>query len=97
MAGRLSTEGYSVFWSTFGAFAGAEAYNQERLNDYNDATVKVVATHCGLDVGEDGPGQGGRGGAVFEPEQLRTVGPHGRLLNGARVYGDRAAPVGRWP
>ena len=54
-AGRLSNEGFTVFWSTFGAFAGCEAYNQERLSDYNDATVKVVATHCGLDVGEDGP------------------------------------------
>ncbi len=55
MAGRLSTEGFAVFFSTFGAFAGCESYNQERLSDYNDATVKVVATHCGLDVGEDGP------------------------------------------
>jgi transketolase len=55
MAGRLSTEGFAVFFSTFGVFAGSEAYNQERLSDYNDATVKVVATHCGLDVGEDGP------------------------------------------
>ncbi len=55
LAGRLSNEGYTVFFSTFGAFAGCEAYNQERLNDYNDARVKVVATHCGLDVGEDGP------------------------------------------
>lgn len=55
VAGKLSTEGFVTFFSTFGVFAGAEGYNQERLNDYNDATVKVVATHCGLDVGEDGP------------------------------------------
>ncbi len=30
-------------------------YNQNRLNDFNHASVKVVATHVGLDVGEDGP------------------------------------------
>ncbi len=54
-AGRLSNEGFNVFFSTFGAFAGCETYNQARLSDYNDASVKIVATHCGLDVGEDGP------------------------------------------
>ncbi|MCW5207007.1 hypothetical protein VU08_08815 [Desulfobulbus sp. F5] len=30
-------------------------YNQNRLNDFNHSNVKVVATHVGLDVGEDGP------------------------------------------
>jgi len=54
-SGRLAKEGQVVFFSTFGAFAVAETYNQQRLSDYNQAPVKVVATHCGLDVGEDGP------------------------------------------
>ena len=54
-AGRLSREGYRVFFSTFGVFAATEVYNQLRLNDYNDTHLKVVCTHCGLDVGEDGP------------------------------------------
>jgi len=54
-AGRLSREGYRVFFSTFGMFAATEVYNQLRLNDYNDTHLKVVCTHCGLDVGEDGP------------------------------------------
>jgi transketolase len=55
LAGRLANEGFVTFFSTFGAFAGCETYNQNRLSDYNDSTVKIVATHCGLDVGEDGP------------------------------------------
>ena len=54
-AGRLSREGYRVFFSTFGMFAVTEVFNQLRLNDYNGAHLKVVCTHCGLDVGEDGP------------------------------------------
>ncbi len=55
MAGALSREGFATFFSTFGVFAVAETYNQHRLNDLNDANVKIVSTHVGLDVGEDGP------------------------------------------
>ena len=55
MAGGLSSLGLVTFFSTFGSFAVSEVYNQNRLNDFNHASVKVVATHVGLDVGEDGP------------------------------------------
>ncbi|MCF8055119.1 MAG: transketolase [Desulfocapsa sp.] len=55
MAGGLASLGLVTFFSTFGVFAVSEAYNQNRLNDFNHASVKVVATHVGLDVGEDGP------------------------------------------
>ncbi len=55
LAGALSREGFSTFFSTFGAFAVSEVYNQNRLNDINETSVKIVATHVGLDVGEDGP------------------------------------------
>ena len=55
MAGGLSSVGLVPFFSTFGAFAVSEVYNQTRLNDFNHTNVKVVATHVGLDVGEDGP------------------------------------------
>ena len=55
LAGGLSSLGLVTFFSTFGAFAVSEVYNQNRLNDFNHASVKVVATHVGLDVGEDGP------------------------------------------
>jgi transketolase len=54
-SGRLSREGYSVFFSTFGIFGVTEVFNQQRLNGFNGANVKLVCTHCGTDVGEDGP------------------------------------------
>jgi transketolase len=55
MAGGIASLGLVPFFSTFGVFAVSEVYNQNRLNDFNHASVKVVATHVGLDVGEDGP------------------------------------------
>lgn len=54
-AGALTKEGVVAFFSTFGVFAAAETYNQHRLNDLNHTHIKVVSTHLGLDVGEDGP------------------------------------------
>lgn len=55
VAGRCSREGYCVFFSTFGVFGVDEVYNQLRLNDFNETSLKVVCTHVGLSVGEDGP------------------------------------------
>lgn len=54
MAGSLSKEGYQVFFSTFGMFGIDEVYNQQRLNAFNNANLKTVCTHLGLNVGEDG-------------------------------------------
>lgn len=54
VAGALSVSGVLTFWSDFGVFGVDEAFNQQRLNDINHASVKLVVTHCGLDVGEDG-------------------------------------------
>ncbi len=54
-AGAMSVEGFAPFFSTFGVFAAGETYNQHRLTDQNHGNIKVVATHVGLDVGEDGP------------------------------------------
>ncbi len=54
-AGAVSREGLVSFFSTFGVFAAAETYNQHRLNDLNRTHLKIVSTHLGLDVGEDGP------------------------------------------
>ena len=55
MSGAMSCENLVTFFSTFGSFAVSEVYNQNRLNDFNHTNIKVVATHVGLDVGEDGP------------------------------------------
>jgi transketolase len=55
LTGAMSRDGLVTFFSTFGAFAVSETYNQNRLSDFNHTNMKIVATHVGLDVGEDGP------------------------------------------
>jgi len=55
MGGGLSLRGQIPFVSTFGAFISSRAKDQARVNDINRTNVKMVATHCGLSVGEDGP------------------------------------------
>jgi len=55
VAGGLSVQNFIPFVSTFGAFMSSRAKDQARLNDINEANVKMVSTHCGLSVGEDGP------------------------------------------
>lgn len=54
-SGGLSLNGMIPFCSTFGAFMSSRAKDQARVNDINYTNVKMVATHCGLSVGEDGP------------------------------------------
>lgn len=54
-AGGLSLRGFIPFCSTFGAFMTSRGKDQARVNDINETNVKMVATHCGLSVGEDGP------------------------------------------
>lgn len=55
MGGGLSLHGHVPFVSTFGAFMSSRAKDQARVNDINRTNLKMVATHCGLSVGEDGP------------------------------------------
>ncbi len=55
VAGGLSVNNFIPFVSTFGAFMSSRAKDQARLNDVNQVNVKMVSTHCGLSVGEDGP------------------------------------------
>jgi transketolase len=54
-AAGLGLRGFVPFCSTFGAFMTSRAKDQARVNDINETNVKMVATHCGLSVGEDGP------------------------------------------
>lgn len=54
VSGALSTCGIQTFWADFGVFGIAEVYNMQRLNDINQTNLKVVLTHVGADVGEDG-------------------------------------------
>jgi transketolase len=53
-SGAISREGFATFFSTFGMFGVTEVFSQLRLNDINDTSLKLVCTHLGLDVGEDG-------------------------------------------
>lgn len=53
-AGAMSKEIPHVFFSDFGVFGISETYNQHRLNDINHTNLKLITTHVGLDVGEDG-------------------------------------------
>ena len=54
ISGAASAAGAVALWADFGVFGLAEAYNQQRLNDINHTNAKLVLTHVGLDVGEDG-------------------------------------------
>jgi transketolase len=55
LAGGLSLCGYLPFVSTYAVFFGSRARDQVRVNDINATAVKMVATHSGISVGEDGP------------------------------------------
>jgi transketolase len=55
IAAGLASAGKTVFVSTFAMFATARALDQVRnLICYNNSNVKIVATHGGITVGEDG-------------------------------------------
>jgi len=54
IAGAISTVGLLSFFADFGVFGVDETYNQHRLNDINGTNLKLICTHNGLDVGEDG-------------------------------------------
>src|SRR4030043_480654 len=54
IAGSISTLNLLPFFADFGVFGVDETYNQHRLNDINETNLKLICTHVGLDVGEDG-------------------------------------------
>ncbi len=54
ISGAISTLGLVPFFADFGVFGVDETYNQHRLNDINRTNLKLICTHNGLDVGEDG-------------------------------------------
>ena len=54
LAGALSRSGILTFWAEFGVFGIDEVYGQHRMNDFNSTSIKMICTHNGLDVGEDG-------------------------------------------
>jgi transketolase len=54
IAGAVSILPIVSVFSDFGIFGIDEVYNQQRLNDINFTNLKLICTHIGLNVGEDG-------------------------------------------
>ena len=54
VAAALSKSGVLTFWADFGVFGIDEVYGQLRMADLNATSLKLICTHVGLDVGEDG-------------------------------------------
>ncbi|MCK9322420.1 MAG: transketolase family protein [Candidatus Methanomethylophilaceae archaeon] len=55
VASGLAASGKTAFASTFAVFASGRCWEQIRLSvAYPKLNVKIVATHCGISVGEDG-------------------------------------------
>ncbi len=54
MAGAMSKAGIQSYFVDFGVFGVDETFNQHRLSDINNTNLKIITTHVGLDVGEDG-------------------------------------------
>ena len=55
VASGLAASGNTVFASTFAVFATGRCWEQIRLAvAYPKQNVKIVSTHCGISVGEDG-------------------------------------------
>lgn len=75
-AAGMALSGKTVFASTFAVFATSRAYDQVRVAvAYSLANVKIVATHGGITVGEDGASH-----HAIEDIALMRVMPNMRVL-----------------
>lgn len=72
----MSLEGFIPFVSTFGVFLTGRCYDQIRmLVSYSKTNVKLVATHTGITVGEDGVSH-----QMLEDVSLMHVIPNMRVI-----------------
>ena len=63
----LSAKGFWPYLATFAAFL-SRAHDQIRMAAYSQANIKVVGSHVGVSIGEDGPSQMGLEDiAIFRP------------------------------
>jgi transketolase len=63
----LAAKGYLPFMATFAAFL-TRAHDQIRMAAYSMSNIKLVGSHVGISIGEDGPSQMGLEDlAVFSP------------------------------
>jgi len=54
LAGAMSVTGVLTFLADFGVLSIDEMFQQHRLTALNNGNLKLISTHCGLDVGKDG-------------------------------------------
>ncbi len=71
----LACRGKMPFVSTFAAFL-ARAFDQVRMSPYSGANLKIVGSHAGVSIGQDGPSQMG----LEDIAMFRTV------LDGVVLY-----------
>jgi transketolase len=67
-AAGLASQGKIPFASTFAAFF-TRAFDQIRMSAVSFSNIKLVGTHCGVSIGEDGPSQMG----LEDIAMMRTV------------------------
>lgn len=53
----LSVRGYIPFASSFAAFLIARPYDFIRMAGISEANIRLVGTHAGVEIGQDGPSQ----------------------------------------
>jgi len=60
VAAGLASSGKRAWAASFAAFVMCNAYDQLRMSvAFPNIDVKIVGTHCGISIGEDGPSQMG--------------------------------------
>ncbi|MDR3075040.1 MAG: transketolase family protein [Candidatus Methanoplasma sp.] len=88
-ASGLAASGKTVFASTFAVFASGRCWEQIRLAvAYPKLNVKIVATHCGISVGEDGASH-----QALEDIALMRALPNMTVISPADAYEAYAATM----
>ncbi|MBR2254781.1 MAG: transketolase family protein [Candidatus Methanomethylophilaceae archaeon] len=89
IASGLAASGKVPFASTFGVFATGRCWEQIRLGvAYPKLNVKIVATHCGITVGEDGASHQ----ALEDMSIMRSL-PNMTVVSPADAYEAYAATI----
>ncbi|MDR0309522.1 MAG: transketolase family protein [Candidatus Methanoplasma sp.] len=89
IASGLAASGKTVFASTFAVFATGRCWEQIRLAvAYPKLNVKIVATHCGISVGEDGASH-----QALEDMALMRALPNMTVISPADAYEAYAATM----
>lgn len=89
IASGLAASGKTAFASTFAVFATGRCWEQIRLAvAYPKLNVKIVATHCGISVGEDGASH-----QALEDMAIMRALPNMTVISPADAYEAYAATI----